>query len=116
MKIPKASVLYLEHPDKTDYTCAQCMMFIDDKERCTVHPKDEEIKALGSCGYWIGGKPATGKDPHGGVTAKDSGYTNSKEGFSCKRCIYFSKATKKCYIVEGSISPDGCCNHWKARK
>ena len=124
--IPKQAVLYL-HSEKRgtpEYGCGSCMMFIDDKERCTILPKGQVIKAHGSCGLWVGGPNATGETSHGNLTAKQAGYVENKSGFSCKRCVYFRADAQDCFVVDkdspgddpGKIHSDGCCNHWEPRK
>ncbi|MDX1295653.1 MAG: iron oxidase oxidoreductase [Sulfurimonadaceae bacterium] len=35
--------------------------------------------------------------------------TSSKDGLVCKECIHFQKETVECSLIEGAITPGGCC-------
>lgn len=122
--MPKAAALYLRFPD-TDYQCADCSMWIPKAERCTIHGPDDTIRAEGSCGFFIKGKPH-GDKAMGMVTTEQSGYEESKPGFSCKWCQHFVSSPQQgrgdCQRIDkdskgqdpGNISPEACCNAWEA--
>ena len=121
-KIDKGSTLYVHYED-TDYQCRDCTMFIPGKKRCTIHGAGDVIQGHGSCGFFIPGKPMKGAEPHGPLTHERSGYTESVDGFSCKRCAHFLPDEYDCKTVdkdspgddEGEIHPDACCNDWEAK-
>ena len=47
------------------------------------------------------------------VPKDNAGYQGPDQGpFECEHCIYFSEPSS-CKIVEGDISPHGCCNNFK---
>lgn len=120
-KVPKQAVLYLLKRG-TQYECRDCSMFIKEKERCTIHGKNDVIRAHGSCGFFIKGEPH-GDKAMGLVSKQQSGYVENpaEVGFSCKRCSYFDPAGD-CAKVDknskgdtpGEIHPDACCNNWEA--
>lgn len=119
-KIDKQSVLYLRKPN-TQYQCRDCSMFLAKPERCTIHGSQDLIRPIGSCGFFVKGHAMDGK-PMGEVTTLESGYTESPEGFSCKRCANFLPETLDCKRVDaqsegddlGVIHRDACCNAWQA--
>jgi hypothetical protein len=121
-KTPKQAVLYLRMKD-TQYECRDCNMFIPSKERCTIHGPNDVIKAHGSCGFFIKGKPMGGHAMKE-ITLQQSGYTEHKGGFSCKRCSNFDAKYEDCAVVDrfsagddyGYIDKDACCNHWEAKR
>lgn len=124
-KIDKASVLYLHKPS-TDYECRDCTMFIPATKHCSIHGPQDVIQPYGSCGLFVKGKPGTGMTqpmhPMSQVTKVQSGYVESQEGFSCKRCEYWIKADSDCQKVDrfsqgddyGVIHEDGCCNSFES--
>lgn len=117
-KLSKEAVLYL-YRENTQYECKDCQLWIKNN-RCMIHGPDDEIKSFGSCGYWIHGTPLEEGHPNGAVTKTQSGYTENQDGFSCKRCEYFSAEKLKCAKVDqnskgdtpGIIHQDACCNAW----
>lgn len=121
-KIDKQSVLYL-HISGTDYECKDCGLFINDKERCFIHGTNDVIKDFGSCGLFIYGEPLPNNVvPVGILSKEESGYVESEQGYSCKRCEYFNSPLKDCQKVnkdsvgvdEGMIHLDACCNAWES--
>ena len=120
-KIAKQAVLYLRK-DGTDYQCRDCSMFLAGPERCSIHGPKDRIRAVGSCGYFVKGKPMPNMKPMGEVTVLESGYVESLRGFSCKRCGNYQPAAYRCRVVNeaskgddaGEIHPDACCNAWIA--
>ena len=128
MKIPKRAVLYL-HVIGTDYTCAECPWWLS-SEQCVLHGRGVRISATGSCGFWVPSEELTssersklGRAPLGLVTQYQSGYEDSVDGFSCKRCDAFVPGGN-CRVVDrlsegddpGRIDPDACCSAWTARR
>lgn len=121
-KIQKQAVLYLHKPD-TDYECQDCSMWISETNRCTIHGPNDIVNANGSCGLFVKGAAMPGK-PMSEVTKQDSGYVETKNGFSCKRCQYFEPDAWNCQVVDrfsagpeyGIIHPDACCNNWEPLK
>src|ERR1700730_17174863 len=119
-KISKASVLYI-HIEGTEYQCSDCTIFHADPRalKCSVHQKQFRILGIGSCGLFYRGRPA-GRD-FGYLTLTQSGYEESKEGFSCKRCRRYLPERMDCRHVDkdsagdddGRIHPNACCNDWK---
>ena len=117
----KQAVLYL-YTLGPDSECRDCMMWIPDHERCTVHGEGDAIRGVGSCGFFINGKPAKGEEPMGLITVRQSGYVENPygTGFSCKRCTFWEDQKLGCRIVNpnspgdtpGIIHGDACCNAW----
>lgn len=123
--IPKSAVLYL-HRVGTEYQCKDCVLFQPQEERCWVHSNVAVIKPYGTCGLFVRGKPNRlfeREEQLGAVSKLESGYTENKEGFSCKRCEYFYPTTNDCQKVDRDspgddskrIHPDGCCNAFEAQ-
>lgn len=144
-RVPKSAVLYLHvlpndrrlrhaRPGyQTQYQCMDCSMWISDLDRCTIHGQEDIVVASMSCGYWVPGMPTSsgeGSEPHGNVTAEQSGLTDNPVGFSCKRCARYVAQVKAdgtlgesggCNAVDfnspgddpGMIHPDACCAGWK---
>ena len=118
--ISKEAVLYI-HLRDTEYSCSDCTMFIPHKQGCSIHKRTEDIANIGSCGFFYQGEPA-GKGS-GYLTIIQSGYEESEDGFSCKRCAHFLGVDddEGCEIVDadsegddvGFIDPDACCNAWE---
>lgn len=119
-KISKSVVLYI-HREGTDYQCKDCSMWVGSVNGCTIHKPGVEIKGEGSCGLWVDGDPMPDAEPHGYLTHETSGYDESPEGFSCKRCRHFIAEGNDCHKTDkdspgddpGEIHPDACCNHWE---
>lgn len=120
-KIPKQAVLYLRKPD-TQYQCQDCTMFIAGSEQCSIHGPEDQIRAIGSCGFFVKGMPMPDMKPMGEVTTQESGYVESQPGFSCKRCRFFLPGRGDCQAVDKDspgddphrIHADACCNNWKS--
>jgi hypothetical protein len=119
-KIPKGSVLYLHAPGGR-YDCADCASFIPECRRCIIHGPDDDIDPRASCGYFLPGPYGT--DPAlGFVTKAESGYVESVNGASCKRCEYWNPAGD-CLLVDkdspgddpGVIHGDACCVLWEEK-
>lgn len=124
-KIPKTSVLYL-HRTGTRYRCKDCLMFISDTQRCTIHGEGDLIKAEGYCTYWVKGKPQTQSDHHkpmGSVSKLESGYGEDPKGTQCQNCEYFLPDASDCRVVDkdsagddvGKIHPMACCSNQEPR-
>jgi hypothetical protein len=117
-KISKEAVLYI-HIEGTEYQCCDCTLFHPSRTFCSVHQPRFIILGIGSCGLFYHGRPA-GKGS-GYLTPTQSGYAESKEGFSCKRCRRFIHDRMDCRHVDknsagddpGRIHPNACCNDWK---
>lgn len=119
-RVNKSAALYI-HGQNTDYQCRDCCLFIPEKQRCVIHGPNDIIKAEGTCGYWVQGKPINyDAKPVGSVTKIESGYEEKAAGFSCKRCEYYLPSKQDCQKVdpssegadEGIIHKDGCCAIW----
>lgn len=119
-KIPKEAVLYVFKPE-TNYTCGKCI-FLWKGSTCAVYSGKASADE-GGCGVYIHGEP--GKiEPFGLLTKEQVGYTENKNGFSCKRCEYFLVGKMDCRKVDrtsegdtpGIIHPNACCNRWERDK
>lgn len=121
--ISKEAVLYI-HLRDTEYSCSDCTMLIPHKHLCAIHKRTEDIADIGSCGFFYQGEPA-GKGS-GYLTVIQSGYEESEDGFSCKRCAHFDAKNDDCELVDrdsegddtnskgiGVIHFDACCNAWE---
>src|ERR1051326_8676544 len=117
-KIDKQVVMYVNLPE-TDYKCEQCIYYKEKK--CALYGPTVDIKPYGGCNMWIHGEPNRYDLPFLGLLTKlQTGYTENKNGFSCKRCEEFLPAGSGCKKVNrfsagddpGMISPNGCCNRW----
>jgi len=116
-KIPKRSAGYIHEKD-TNYTCGECAKRRG-VDQCAEYKKSEFVSfPYGSCNlYSIGVK---GTNFISVSTKQGTGYMESKDGFSCKRCEYFLPETRNCKKVDrnspgpdpGVIHPNGCCNLW----
>lgn len=118
-KIEKQVVMYINQPE-TDYKCDQCIYYKEKK--CAIYGPTVDIKPYGGCNLWIHGEPDRYTIPFLGLLTKlQTGYTENKEGFSCKRCEEFEPLSNACKKVNrfspgddpGMISPNGCCNRWE---
>ena len=120
-KTPKEAVLYVFRPE-TQYTCEKCIFYKED-DKCAQFGPATDIKAYGSCGFWVHKDPKemTEEMPWIGlITKEQAGYDENKNGFSCKRCEYY--ADLDCEKVNknsdgdtpGIIHPNACCNRWEA--
>jgi len=116
-KIPKAVALYINKGGK--YTCAECVFYKEKK--CALYGPTVAIQPYGGCNLWVKGTAAV---PWiGGVTKRETGYMENKEGFSCKRCEEFIPEKRACEKINknspgddpGQISPNGCCNRWEKK-
>lgn len=122
-KSPKEAVLYVLRPE-TQYTCDKCVFYKDgNPPKCAIFGPTIDIKAYGSCGFWIHGDPTKMVVPLMGlVTKEEAGYAENPQGFSCKRCEYFDSGASRCEKVRadspgdtpGIIHPNACCNRWEA--
>jgi hypothetical protein len=133
-KIPKEAVLYIFRPE-TKYTCDKCV-YSKNKDipryqtrKCKILGPLEDIKAFGSCGFWIHMDPVGEATPEipwiGVITKQQAGYFENEQGFSCKRCKYFDAKNLDCEkvdkdspgdtsgITSGIIHPNACCNNWE---
>ena len=121
-------VLYAKpNPDGSRKNCVNCMMFLINKERCSIHPKDFKVVAEGDCGYHVFGEPMEKGMPHPGIDPVDpalSGYEVVPGGSSCDICIYYepqSETKGLCHGVanekEGRppqpVQALGCCGRWE---
>lgn len=122
-KLSKGSVLYL-HVKGTDYQCRDCAAFLPDADGCAFHVRSEVIRPYGGCGLFLLGKPGTYTvRPHHPLLKVESGYVESREGFTCRRCEYFAESRFDCEVVDrdspgddpGEIAPGGCCNNWEKK-
>jgi len=129
-KIPKEAVLYIFRPE-TKYTCDKCVysknkdIEPDETHKCKILGPLEDIKAFGSCGFWIHMDPVGEATPEipwiGVITKQQAGYFENEQGFSCKRCKYFDAKNLDCEKVDkdsdgdtpGAIHPNACCNNWE---
>lgn len=127
VKDPKESVSYLYRPE-TQYRCDECVFAKIKSTKCALYGPLEDIKPQGSCNYWLHMDPGSelaDKVPYLSLVTKvESGYTENKTGFSCKRCEYFLPGQQDCKKVRkdspgdtlGIISPDACCNRFEVDK
>jgi len=126
-KWPKEAALYVYRPE-TQYKCEECVFAKVKSTKCALYGPLEDIKPEGSCGLWIHMDPESelsDKIPYLSLVTKlETGYTESKNGFSCKRCEYFLSGKQDCKKVRkdspgdtfGIISGDACCNRWEKDK
>lgn len=122
-KIKKEAVLYAFNPE-TQYTCGQCFNRQPKSNICSLF--NSKINPdTGSCGFYVhedGKKTGIYAPVVGVITKLQAGYTENKEGFSCKRCEYFKVGENDCRAVDkgspgltpGIIHPNACCNNWDA--
>lgn len=93
--------------------CGSCIMFDPATSKCDILSPAEVSKETGVCGLYIGGT----KEHHvpvAAIPADVAGYIDSGAPTKCGTCVYFlGAALRECKIVEGDISPFGCCNFWE---
>lgn len=126
-KWPKDTALYVYRPE-TNYTCGECIFAKSKCTKCALFGPLEDIKSEAGCNLWIHADPDSelaDKIPYLGLVTKlESGYMESKNGFTCGRCEYFSPEKLDCKKVRkdspgdtlGIISPNACCNRFEADK
>lgn len=126
-KWTKEAALYVYRPE-TNYRCDECVFSKMKSTKCALYGPLEDIKAEGSCGLWIHMDPGSelaDKVPYLSLVTKlETGYVESKTGFSCKRCEYFLPGKQDCKKVRkdspgdtlGIIDPNACCNKWEKDK
>lgn len=122
-KWPKEAALYVYRPE-TNYRCDECVFSKVKSTKCALYGPLEDIKPEGSCGMWMHMDPGSelaDKIPYLGLVTKlETGYTENKTGFSCKRCEYFSPSKQDCAKVRkdspgdtlGIIDANACCDRW----
>jgi len=126
-KWPKEAALYVYRPE-TNYRCDECIFSKVKSTKCAIYGPLENIKLEGSCGMWMHMDPGSelaDKIPYLGLATKlETGYTENKTGFSCKRCEYFLPNKQDCKKVRkdspgdnlGIIDANACCNRWEKDK
>lgn len=126
-KWPKEAALYVYRPE-TQYRCDECVFSKVKATKCAIYGPLEDIKPEGSCGVWMHMDPGSelaDKVPYLGLLTKlETGYTENKTGFSCKRCEYFNPSKLDCKKVRkespgdtlGIIDPNACCNRFEVDK
>lgn len=123
-KIPKTGAGYQFRPN-TQYICADCVSYDPEDRRCLFLGESDVVLPFDSCNYFAKGEPGEllpvspelagdddGDSAMGLVNIQEAGFARSNFGFSCKRCVAFIRGADQCNVVEGTISPDGCCNLW----
>ncbi len=93
--LPTYSEAVYKHPnpDGSRKSCANCIMFAKDENRCVIHPSDLVVRSHYYCDYHVFGAPATQGTAHPGMRAVDpafSGLRLAGGGLSCDLCIYYS--------------------------
>ena len=117
-KFDKSFVLYLLRKG-SNYTCSECYFYKEKK--CALYGQSVNISPLGGCNLWQKGN---GNEVNwiNSTTKEESGYVESKEGFTCARCEYFIEDKNDCKKVNknskgdtpNKIIGEACCNGWEA--
>jgi hypothetical protein len=105
--------------------CGQCIMWVPDKMRCTVHGEGEPVYHFSSCDYYIHGEPQSGRKAVKLLTPEESGLVHRQ--VRCENCWFldrggaegsihcdlFEKLNKirpQLFDLEEAVEPGGCCN------
>lgn len=107
--IDKVGAGYVERV-ATDYRCRDCWKYIPATRRCAELGRNDVVSPNGYCILWAEGRQAQHLEPHGSYTKSEVGYGEDPNGTLCRRCEYFD-GHSSCKIVEGTISPHGCCDN-----
>jgi 8-oxo-dGTP pyrophosphatase MutT (NUDIX family) len=140
-KVRKDGAGYVYKPEAEGrYQCEQCPQFIpfrsgnivtdqhldrmfgiDGWGHCVFFTANDVIKAWGTCTYWMLGTPDPNQAPQGYLTKEEAGYAENKDGFGCKRCVYFDAPGENCHVIDkdsagdtpGKIIANACCGNWE---
>lgn len=125
-KITRATFLYMDprNPENKFAQCATCVNFIRDKGLCFGMSKADKIGPNYSCGFYVPGENAVGKEPQNLFTPEEAGLVERQ--VRCENCVFFDPNTeprKHCdlytqlnLILPGLFNLDryvdeyGCCN------
>lgn len=93
-RITRATFLYLDprNPEKKFAQCATCVHFIRDKGLCEWMSADDKIGPNYSCGFYVPGENAVGKEPLGLITADEAGVVERQ--VRCENCVFFDSNTE----------------------
>jgi hypothetical protein len=128
-KFDRDIFIYLEpkiKEDREDFAqCKTCFMFMPNKERCSIFPKNFKVVADASCSLYVKGKPTDFQPWRTGVTPKEAGYVTEKVRCeNCKwrdpgdKCGFFKYLNEKMpdtFKINENIHPKGCCNAWEKK-
>lgn len=125
-RITNATFLYMDprKPEKKFAQCATCVHFIRDKGLCEWMSADDKVGNGYSCGFYVPGENAVGKEPLNLITPEEAGLVERQ--VRCENCVFFDPNTeprKHCdlytqlnLILPGVFDLDryvdeyGCCN------
>lgn len=124
-KITRATYLYMDPkaPKGQFAQCGTCAHFIEEKDRCELHGKDDDIDDDDSCGLYVRGPASTG-EPQGFVTPEQSGFVSRE--VRCENCMFFdpdseprehcdlysqlNRILPKLFDLDRYVKAQGCCN------
>lgn len=127
-KVTRATFLYMKpkpgYDPEENAQCESCIHWIDDKDRCELHGKGDDIDGDDSCCLYVAGPNATGKEPLGRVTPKESGLVSRQ--VRCDNCMFFdpdsepkvhcdfysqlNRMLPKVFDLDRYVEEDACCN------
>lgn len=119
-KITRDAFLYIGGPG--DKQCRSCWLFAEDKKRCLVLPKNFEVVAADSCGYWGYQEPFERQEVPDNLptfTPEEVGFVSRK--VRCENCVYFDDDECNFYKMlndrfpqdfdlDTEVEATGCCN------
>lgn len=125
-KIDRSAFLYLEPKEGQDPNnfaqCATCFMYLPNKKRCSIFPKNFVVQPDASCGLYVSGKASDFQPWHTSVTPKAAGYV--EEQVRCENCSWYVKGRCDLYRqlteemgdifrLDDRVNAKGCCNAWQ---
>lgn len=127
-KLDTSAFLYLEQikPTTQFAQCATCMLFIPDRQRCSIFGEDDVVVANASCGLYVQGTPSDDQEIRAVVTPKQAGYVDGQ--VRCENCLWFNPEPSTCglfedlnkvmpevWALEETVKAKACCNAWQSR-
>lgn len=125
-KITRATLLYMgpRNPEKKFAQCATCVHFIRDKGLCEWMSAADKVGNGYSCGFYVPGENAVGREPLGLITPEEAGLVERQ--VRCENCVFFdpdSEPRKHCDLItqlnlilpgvfdmDRYVDEHGCCN------
>ncbi len=133
-KVVRDAFIYMEprrgtYKRKNFAECQTCIMWTGpERERCTIHGPNKEIKAQATCALYVNGEPMEKEAGHEMtlVTPEESGLVkgpprceNCKYGTPESTCELFrllNQAMPENFDLDEKIHPKGCCNAFMPKK
>ncbi len=129
-KLKRDAFLYLNpRPPVAEFAqCAECSMWVDGDDLCTIHGPNITVPGTASCGLFIFGvTQPKGTPTKAVVTPEESGLVDRE--VRCENCLWGGPEEYICQLfdmlnrympdifdLDTAIEPKGCCNAQQPRE